>query len=79
MQASRPRPPQFSGTPFGMRLEPVWRECPPLARLAMPLVLAMLGGIAINTTDMLMLGRVGPEALAAVSLALSLFHPLMLL
>ncbi|MEZ5848858.1 MAG: MATE family efflux transporter [Geminicoccaceae bacterium] len=79
MQASRPRPPQFSGTPFGVRLEPVWRECPPLARLAMPLVLAMLGGIAINTTDMLMLGRVGPEALAAVSLALSLFHPLMLL
>ncbi|MEZ5825463.1 MAG: MATE family efflux transporter [Geminicoccaceae bacterium] len=47
--------------------------------MAIPLVLAMLGNIAINTTDMLMLGRVGPQALASVSLALSLFHPLMLL
>ena len=53
----------------------ILRECGPLVRLAMPLALAMLGGIAINTTDLLMLGWLGPEALAATALALSVFHP----
>ena len=55
------------------------REIAPLMRLALPLVLAMIGQMAISTTDMLMLGRLGPEALASVALALSLYHPLMLL
>jgi MATE family multidrug resistance protein len=50
-----------------------------LARIALPLVLAMVGQIAITTTDMLMLGWLGPEALAATALALSAFHPIMLL
>ena len=60
-------------------LRAVLQECTPLMRLAVPLVLAMVGQLAITTTDMLMLGRLGPEALAAVALALSIFHPLMLL
>lgn len=55
------------------------RECGQLAQLALPLVFANLGGIAIATTDMLMLGHAGPKALAAVALALSIFQPLMLL
>ena len=54
-------------------------EILPLIRLAMPLVMAMVGQIAITTTDLLMLGRLGPEALAATALGLSLFHPLLLL
>ncbi len=54
-------------------------EMAALARIASPLVLAMLGQIAIMTTDMVMLGWLGPEALAATALALSAFHPVMLL
>ncbi len=54
-------------------------EMAALARTALPLVLAMVGQMAITTTDMLMLGWLGPEALAATALALSAFHPVMLL
>jgi MATE family multidrug resistance protein len=53
-------------------------EMAALARIALPLVLAMVGQMAIMTTDMLMLGWLGPEALAATALALSAFHPVML-
>jgi len=49
-----------------------------LGRIALPLVLAMVGQMAITTTDILMLGWLGPEALAATALALSAFHPVML-
>lgn len=38
-------------------------------RLAAPLVLLQLGHVGIQTTDVLMIGRLGPEALAAASLA----------
>jgi len=55
------------------------QEMATLARIGMPLVLASVGQIAIMTTDMLMLGWLGPEALAATALALSAFHPVMLL
>jgi MATE family multidrug resistance protein len=48
------------------------------ARLGVPLAMAQLGQIAINTTDVLILGRLGPEALAAASLAMSLFYPSLL-
>jgi len=41
--------------------------------LAWPLILAQLTQIAIYTTDVLMLGRLGPEALAASALAVNLF------
>lgn len=55
------------------------REWRPLTALAVPLLLAMVGQMAITTTDMLMLGRLGPEAIAAAALGLSLFHPSLLL
>src|SRR5205085_6777457 len=41
--------------------------------LAWPLMLAQLTQIAIYTTDVLMLGRLGPDALAASALAVNLF------
>jgi MATE family multidrug resistance protein len=43
-------------------------------RLAWPLVLANLAQIAITTTDVLMLGWLGPEPLAASALAVNLFN-----
>lgn len=58
---------------------PFAAEMAALLRLGLPLVLAMIGQVAIMTTDMIMLGWLGPEALAATALALSAFHPVMLL
>ncbi len=46
--------------------------------LALPLAATQLAQMAINTTDVLMLGRLGPEPLAAASLGLSLFYFLFL-
>src|SRR4051794_19201252 len=42
-------------------------------RLGLPLAATQLAQITINTTDVLLLGRLGPEPLAAASLGLSLF------
>ena len=42
-------------------------------RLALPLVLAQLTQVAIYTTDVVMLGWLGPDALAASALAVNLF------
>src|SRR5699024_5265764 len=42
-------------------------------RLAWPLVLLQLGQVGIHTTDVLMMARLGPEALAAGSLAMHWF------
>src|SRR5689334_7606541 len=51
-----------------------WRgELRATLSLAWPLVLAQLTQIAIYTTDVLMLGRLGPNALAASALAVNLF------
>jgi MATE family multidrug resistance protein len=44
------------------------------AALALPLALTQLGQIAINTTDVIVLGRLSAEALAAAALAIALFH-----
>jgi len=66
----------LAGRPARLSIAP---EILPLIRLALPLVMAMVGQIAITTTDLLMLGRLGPDALAATALGLSLFHPLLLL
>lgn len=44
------------------------RELRALVALAGPLVLSQLGQIAIQTTDVIMIGWLGPEPLAAVSL-----------
>jgi len=46
--------------------------------LAWPLVIAQLAGIALNSTDVIMMGWLGPTSLAAGSLANSLFFTLFL-
>ncbi|GLR47238.1 MATE family efflux transporter [Sphingomonas astaxanthinifaciens] len=46
-------------------------------RLAGPLVLSNLAATAITTTDVLMLGRLGPEPLAASALAVNLYNLLL--
>ena len=51
-----------------------WRdELRATLTLAWPLMLAQLTQIGIYTTDVIMLGRLGPEALAASALAVNLF------
>lgn len=49
------------------------RELRATLRLAGPLVLLQLGQVGIHTTDVVMIGRLGPEALAAGSLAMHWF------
>src|SRR5689334_9151295 len=61
------------GTPRLLRAEAL-----ALLRLAAPLAAAQLAQMAINTTDVLLLGWLGPESLAAASLGLALFYFLFL-
>ncbi len=58
-----------------------WRggEWRPLLALAVPLALSQLAQIAIGTTDVVMMGWLGPEALAAGSLGSSVFFMLFLI
>jgi len=49
------------------------REVRATLRLALPLVLAQIGQIAISTTDVIMVGRLGAQALAAISLGSGLY------
>jgi len=52
-----------------------WRtEARALISLSLPLVIGNLGWSAIATTDLLLLGRLGPDAVAAGSLALNLYN-----
>ena len=54
-----------------------WRgETRALVRLSVPLVLTNLGQIAMQTTDVLMIGRLGAVPLAASTLAVSVFFML---
>ncbi|MCJ8300341.1 MAG: MATE family efflux transporter, partial [Pseudomonadales bacterium] len=46
--------------------------------LAWPLVIAQLAVIAINTTDVVMMGWLGPEYLAAGTLSTAIVHPFLL-
>lgn len=59
---------------------PVWpawrRELRAMAALAWPLALGNLANIAISTTDVIMIGWLGPNQLAASALAASLLFPL---
>ena len=48
-----------------------------LIRLAVPLATAQLAQIAINTTDVLLLGRLGARPLASASLGMTVFFPLL--
>ncbi|GAA4011262.1 MATE family efflux transporter [Sphingomonas swuensis] len=52
-------------------------EVSAMLRLAWPLVLANLAGIAITTTDVLMLGRLGARELASSALAVNLYSLVM--
>ncbi|MCG8694229.1 MAG: MATE family efflux transporter, partial [Minwuiales bacterium] len=58
-----------------------WRggEWRPLLALAVPLALSQLAQIAIGTTDVVMMGWLGPQALAAGSLGSSVFFLLFLI
>lgn len=52
-----------------------WRaEARALLSLSVPLVIGNLGWSAIAATDLLLLGRLGPDAVAAGALALNLYH-----
>jgi MATE family multidrug resistance protein len=56
-----------------------WRgETLALARLGGPMILTNVGQIAIQTTDVVMIGRLGPEALAASVLGVNVMFVLML-
>ncbi|MGF1659993.1 MAG: MATE family efflux transporter [Rubrimonas sp.] len=47
--------------------------------LAWPLIVAQLATIGLNTTDVVMMGWLGPEFLASGSLAVSMLYPLLML
>ena len=49
------------------------------AKLSLPLVGTFAGAVAISTTDVVMMGHLGPAALAAGSLGYNLIFPLYLL
>ncbi len=54
-------------------LPSIRREMAPLLRLAVPIVLGDVGWMFMNFVDIAMIGRVGPTALAAVSLGSAVF------
>ncbi len=56
-----------------LHLRAIQREMPPLLRLAVPIVLGEVGWMSMNFVDIAMIGRVGPTALAAVSLGSAVF------
>ncbi len=62
-------PDATSSAPAALAGHPNWRaEVVATAQLAAPIVIANLGQIAINTTDVLLMGWLGPDALAAGAL-----------
>jgi multidrug resistance protein, MATE family len=54
------------------------REARALARLSVPIVLTNVGQVAIQTTDVVMIGWLGPEALAASVLGVNVMFVLLL-
>ncbi len=56
-----------------------WRlEAIATLRLAWPLILTQLAQMALSTIDVILLGRLGPEAVAAGALAVNLYNAFML-
>ncbi len=51
------------------RIASSWREAEAIVRLAVPLILTHLAHMAIMATDVIMMGRIGTETIAAGSLA----------
>ena len=59
-----------AATPATQRERAVWRaEIIETIKLAWPIALTQLGQIAMMTTDLALIGRLGDEAIAAVGLA----------
>lgn len=58
----------------GASLAPWLAELRATVELAVPLIGLQLGQVAILTTDVMMIGRLGPASLAAASLGMTLFH-----
>ncbi|KKC24204.1 MATE family efflux transporter [Sphingomonas sp. SRS2] len=59
--------------------ETPWRaEARALLSLSVPLIIGNLGWSAISAVDLLLLGRIGPDAVAAGALALNLYHAFLL-
>jgi MATE family multidrug resistance protein len=54
------------------------REARALVALSLPIILTNLGQVAIQTTDVVMIGRLGPEALAASVLGVNVSFVLLL-
>ncbi len=54
-------------------LAPLWAEARATLRLAAPIALSQLAFIAINTTDVMLLAWLSPDALAAASLGMNLY------
>jgi MATE family multidrug resistance protein len=50
------------------------KELPPMLRLAVPVVIAELGWMAMSVVDTIMVGRISPEAIGAVSIGSVLFY-----
>ncbi|WP_245846137.1 MATE family efflux transporter [Longibacter salinarum] len=59
--------------------ERFWAEIPPTLRLAGPVVAAQLGQMSMGFVDTVMVGRLGPDALAGVALGNTLFFFLLIL
>ena len=54
------------------------REAGALARLSVPIILTNVGQVAIQTTDVVMIGWLGPDALAASVLGINVMFVLLL-
>lgn len=72
LRGSHPRPPKTVNRTLWLR------EAKLSLKLALPLVGAQLAQIAIGTTDVLMMGWLGPQPLAAGALANNLLFPIIL-
>ena len=68
------------GGPVGKRVANPWvREAGAMLTLGWPLILTMLMQIATTTTDVAMMGQLGPQALAAGTLGANLYFPAFLI
>jgi len=67
------------GTAQGSAWSRFWGEIPPTLRLAGPVVAAQLGQMSMGFVDTVMVGRLGPDALAGVALGNTLFFFLLIL
>ncbi len=56
-----------------IRADQIRREMRPLLRLAVPIVMGEVGWMSMQFVDIAMIGRVGPDALAAVSVGSAVF------